>query len=156
MAGLIFLIPLDMSFSCWFFFFFWKTQLLVGRMLGFRQQAEFPEQSAGAYIALCLIALWMARRHVLHIFNAIFRLGESNDRDPGDTEPLSYNAAVWGLIGGFAFILLFCWQAGMTFLAAGVFFALYLMTQIGITRVRAEVGSPIHDLHFAGPRVSHG
>ena len=76
---------------------FLETQLLVGRMLGFRQQAEFPEQSAGAYIALCLIALWMARRHVLHIFNAIFRLGESNDRDPGDTEPLSYNAAVWDL-----------------------------------------------------------
>ena len=151
MAGLIFLIPLDMSFSCWFFFFFWKTQLLVGRMLGFRQQAEFPEQSAGAYIALCLIALWMARRHIAHIFNAIFRIGASDERDPGNTEPLSYNTAVWGLVSGFAFILLFCWQAGMTFLAAGTFFALYLMTQIGITRVRAEVGSPIHDLHFAGP-----
>ena len=39
----------------------------------------------------------------------------------------------------------------MTFLAAGAFFVLYLMTQIGMTRVRAEVGSPIHDLHFAGP-----
>ena len=35
--------------------------------------------------------------------------------------------------------------------AAGIFFALYLMTEIGITRIRAEVGSPIHDLHFAGP-----
>ena len=151
MAGLIFLIPLDMSFSCWFFFFFWKAQLLIGRMLGFPQQAEFPEQSAGAYIALCVIALWMARRHLAHIFNAIFHLGTSEDRDPGSAEPLSYSTAVLGLLAGFAFILLFCWRAGMSFWAAGVFFALYLMTQIGVTRVRAEVGSPIHDLHFAGP-----
>ena len=39
----------------------------------------------------------------------------------------------------------------MSPLAAMVFFALYLMTVIGVTRIRAEVGSPIHDLHFAGP-----
>ena len=39
----------------------------------------------------------------------------------------------------------------MSPLAAGVFFALYLMTEVGITRIRAEVGSPIHDLYFAGP-----
>jgi len=41
----------------------------------------------------------------------------------------------------------------MSFQAAGVFFALYLMTAIGVTRIRAEVGSPIHDLHFAGPEI---
>ena len=39
----------------------------------------------------------------------------------------------------------------MSPLAAVIFFALYLMTVIGVTRVRAEVGSPVHDLHFAGP-----
>ncbi len=32
---------------------------------------------------------------------------------------------------------------------AVAFLALYLMTQVGITRTRAEVGSPVHDLRFA-------
>ena len=45
--GLIFLIPLDIAFSCWFFFFFWKAQLVLGSAMGLRQRPEFPEQSTG-------------------------------------------------------------------------------------------------------------
>lgn len=172
LIGLIFLIPLDMIFSCWFFFFFWKAQLILGSALGLRQRPEFPEQSAGAYIALCVIALWMGKGHLGRIVKSVFHLaitppstggpkdyrlgpppggGGGENRDDGDTEPLQYRVAVLGLICGFAFILVFCWKAGMSLWAAGIFFALYLMTEVGVTRVRAEVGSPIHDLHFAGP-----
>ena len=153
--GLLFLIPLDITFSCWFFFFFWKAQLILGSAMGFRQRPELhhlnPEQSAGAYIALFVIALWIGRGHLARIFKSIFHLATSEDRDDGATEPLRYRTAVLGLICGFAFLVLFCWKAGMSPLAAGVFFALYLMTEVGITRIRAEVGSPIHDLYFAGP-----
>ena len=149
--GLIFLIPLDIAFSCWFFFFFWKAQLVLGSALGLRQRPEFPEQSTGAYIALFVIALWMGRGHLLRLLRSIFHLGAREHRDDGASEPLRYRTAVVGMILGFGFLVVFCWKAGMTMWAAGIFFALYLMTEIGITRIRAEVGSPIHDLHFAGP-----
>lgn len=149
LIGLIFLIPLDITFSCWAFFFLWKAQLVVGSALGHQQRPEFPEQSAGAYIALCIIAVWMARRHILAIFKSLVQA--SSDNTQVITEPLPYKTAVLGSIIGFLLMVFFCCWAGMSFWIAGLFFAIYLMTAIGVTRVRAEVGSPIHDLHFAGP-----
>jgi len=151
LIGLIFLIPLDITFSCWVFFFFWKAQLVIGSALGHEQKPEFPEQSAGAYIALCIIAIWMARKHIAGIFKSFVRDPIEKIDLPRTIEPLTYRIAVLGGIIGFMFILLFCFWAGMSIWVACLFFILYLMTAIGVTRVRAEVGSPIHDLHFAGP-----
>jgi hypothetical protein len=152
LIGLIFLIPLDISFSCWFFFFFWKAQLILGSIMGWRQRPEFPEQSAGAYISLFFIALWIGRHHLVRVFKAVLNPSNENVND-SSIEPLRYRTAVLGFICGFGFILFFCWKAGMSLWVASTFFALYLMTAIGVTRIRAEVGSPIHDLHFAGPEI---
>jgi hypothetical protein len=173
LIGLIFLIPLDISFSCWFFFFFWKAQLILGSIMGWRQRPEFPEQSAGAYISLFFIALWIGRHHLVKaklpllffmmelfllrkekvwgVFKSLFNF--SKDENNSSTEPLRYRTVMLGLIFGFVFILFFCWKAGMSIWAATIFFVLYLMTAIGVTRIRAEVGSPVHDLHFAGPEI---
>jgi len=151
--GLVFLIPLDIIFSCWFFFFFWKAQLILGSALGWSQRPEFPEQTAGAYIALFFISLWLGRHHLILMFKSVLNIAKNEEAYDDSTEPMRYKTAVIGIICGFAFILCFCWKAGMSLWAAGIFFALYLMTIIGVTRIRAEVGSPIHDLHFAGPEV---
>lgn len=149
--GLLFLIPLDINFSCWFFFFFWKAQLILGSMLGYRQRPEFPEQTTGAYISLFFITLWIGRHHLVRVLKSVLNLAKGENIEDGRTEPLRYRTAVLGLILGFVLILLFCWKAGMSLWAGAVFFALYLMTEVSLTRIRAEVGSPIHDLHFAGP-----
>ena len=150
LLGLIFLVPLDIAFSCWVFFFFWKAQLVLGEAWGFQKRPEFPEQSAGAYIALCVIAIWTGRHHFSRVIRSVW-----DRRLAGDSkgEALPYNVAVYGVIAGFLFIVIFCYQAGMTWWGAAVFFALLLMTNIGVTRIRAEVGSPVHDLHFAGPEI---
>jgi hypothetical protein len=149
--GMLFLIPLDMLFSSWFFFFFlWKAQLVVGDLWGLRERPEFPEQSAGAYIGLCIIALWTGRRHFARVVRSVWDRSLSGE---SGGEPLPYNVAFLGMIGGFIAIVLFCWQAGMTMWGAALFFGLMLMTNIAVTRIRAEVGSPMHDLHFAGPEV---
>ena len=71
LVGLIFLIPLDITFSCWVFFFYWKAQLVIGSALGQVQRPEFPEQSAGAYISLCVIAIWMAKKHIVMILKSL-------------------------------------------------------------------------------------
>ena len=71
LVGLIFLIPLDITFSCWVFFFYWKAQLVIGSALGQVQRPEFPEQSAGAYISLCVIAIWMAKKHIAMILKSL-------------------------------------------------------------------------------------
>ena len=150
LLGLIFLVPLDIAFSCWVFFFFWKAQLVLGEAWGFQKRPEFPEQSAGAYIALCVIAVWTGRHHFSRVIRSVWdrRLAGESEK-----EALPYNVAVYGVIAGFLFIVMFCWQAGMTWWGAAIFFTLLLMTNIGVTRIRAEVGSPVHDLHFAGPEI---
>ena len=151
LVGLIFLIPLDITFSCWVFFFYWKAQLVIGSALGQVQRPEFPEQSAGAYISLCVIAIWMAKKHIVMILKSLI-VGPAGNLDSyQNAEPIEYRIAVIGGVIGFIFVLLFCFWAGMSIWVATLFFILYLMTAIGVTRVRAEVGSPIHDLHFAGP-----
>ncbi|HIE30498.1 TPA: hypothetical protein EYP66_24835 [Candidatus Poribacteria bacterium] len=64
--GMGFLIPLDLSFSCWAFYLIYKLQLVIGSAMGFRSLPRFPygnEQAAGAYIGLCVLALWVSRRH---------------------------------------------------------------------------------------------
>jgi hypothetical protein len=57
-----------------------------------------------------------------------------------------------GLIaGGGAFLLWFCYRAQMTMPTVVVFFILYFLISIGVTRMRAELGPPSHDLHYIGP-----
>ena len=123
--------------------------MLIGSVIGMRQRAEFPTQTAGAYISVFCLSLWVGRHHLMRVLKVA--LYGVDDPDSEDTSPLKYRAALLGLIVGFVFIVLFCWKAGMSPLVAGIFFILYLIISIGITRIRAEVGSPIHDMHFAGP-----
>ena len=49
-VGMAFFIPLDLSFSCWFFYLFWKVERIFGDALGVRGMPNFPftdEQSFG-------------------------------------------------------------------------------------------------------------
>lgn len=64
--GVCFFLPLDLAFSCWFFFIFWKLQHVVASSLGY-QIPGLPfvnDQTAGGYLALCLVALWVSRRYL--------------------------------------------------------------------------------------------
>ena len=51
-VGLGFFIQLDLSFSCWFFFLFFKGQELLLEIMGQTIRRDFPEQSFGGYLAL--------------------------------------------------------------------------------------------------------
>jgi hypothetical protein len=136
--GLGFFMPVDLSFSCWFFYFFWKFERVFAAMLGLRMRG-FPfidEQTTGAYIGFALTALWMARRHI----TGAFRLTSSIAR-------LAVAIGLVGMLGITAFSL----KAGMGFRSVILFFTAYFLISISIGRIRAELGSPVHDLHFSGP-----
>ncbi|MGB9594659.1 MAG: DUF6785 family protein [Candidatus Poribacteria bacterium] len=160
--GLGFFIPLDLAFSCWFFFWYWRFQNVVGTVLGIRSLPAFPyttEQASGGYIALAVIALWMSRNHLKEVFKKI--IGFKSNLDDSD-EPLRYRSAAIGALIGLAFIFFFCSKygaasiiyksiAGMSTVVMIVFFAIYYAISIAIARMRAELGTPVHDLHYAGP-----
>jgi len=160
--GLGFFIPLDLAFSCWFFFWFWRIQGVIGSIMGIRSLPAFPystEQASGGYLALAVIALWVSRKHIKEVFKKV--VGYKTDLDDSD-EPMRYRTAVLGIIGGAAFIIFFCSRygvssiiyksvAGMSMAIIVAFFVIYFAISTAIARMRAELGTPVHDLHYAGP-----
>ena len=150
--GLTFFMPLDLSFSCWFFFWFWRSQRVLGSVLGLRGGFPYMEtQAAGGYIALCVIALWTSKNYIKRFMRKVF-VGRKDTLDDSQ-EAMSYRYAVLGLIAGLTFMLFFCYSAGMSVWIFVAFFGIYFALEIAITRMRAELGTPVHDLHYAGPDV---
>ncbi|MGD9496359.1 MAG: DUF6785 family protein [Armatimonadota bacterium] len=151
-VGLAFFIPLDLAFSSWFFYVLWKVLRIVSVTVGWGDLPGAPwinEQSFAAYLALAGFSLWASRRHIAQSVRSVL-----GDRTMDDSyEPMPYSWAAAGVVGGIALLLVFCLQARMTFWAALGFIVLYLLISVAIARVRAELGSPVHDLHFVGPQV---
>jgi len=147
--GLGYLMPLDLSFSCWFFYLFRKSEMILGSILGIRSLPNFPydrEQSLGAYIGLSIFALWSGRRYIKGILKlAVFR------SEDDASEPLRYRTALFGILIGIAFLVFFFYRAGMSIWVILLAFGIYYALSVGITRMRAESGAPAHDLHFMGP-----
>ena len=149
-VGMAFFIPLDLSFSCWFFYLFWKVERVFGDALGIRGMPNFPftdEQSFGAYIGLFVIAVIATRKHLAQVGRKIINPNEGRDSD----EPMSYRWMIVCLIASLMFIGIFCNVAGMSVWIILVFFGIYYAISTAVTRMRAELGSPVHDLHFIGP-----
>lgn len=153
--GLAFFIPLDLSFSMWFFYLFWKAQRILWSVLGFSMAGgsfsgykSIIEQSSGAYLALFAIAMWVSRKHLWLVVKRVFTNKPVID-DKG--EPTSYRTAAMGLIIGGILLTVFCYRAGMSIWVAIVFFVVYYAIVTSITRMRAEMGVPVHDMHNGGP-----
>jgi hypothetical protein len=150
-VGLAFFIPLDLAFSCWFFYLFWKLQRVVSGAAGFGIVPAAPfinEQCFAAYLTLAAFALWATRRHLQRVFADAWR-GRRRRADAG--EPLPYIFAVAGIVVGLALLTLFCVGAKAAWLPSLIFLVLYFGISTGIDRIRAELGSPVHDMHFSGP-----
>ena len=145
--GIGFLIPLDLLFSTWFFFWVWKGQQIMGSVMGL-EGTGYPYinyQGFGAYMGIFLIAVWRSRKHLRNLLGAKVR--PTSERD----EPMSNWTLVLALVAGIAFLTLFCLRAGMSLWAILVFFGLYFAFSTAVSRMRAELGSPMHDLHYTGP-----
>ena len=149
--GVGFLIPLDLGFSCWFFHLFWHFERIVGESFGWRSAVGFPREMAqirGVWIGLFLWTVWMGRAHIRAIWRAVFGTGKT-PQDAG--EAMRYKTAALGALLGLIIILGFCVKAGMSLWFAFLFFVLYFAMSVTITRIRAELGPPAHDLYNAGP-----
>ncbi|MCL5271711.1 MAG: hypothetical protein M1457_14415 [bacterium] len=152
-VGLMFFVPTDLAFSCWFFFVLYKLELVAMAAIGVREIPGFPfpdQQGAGGYLALGLMAIWVSRRHLAAVARTI--LGRPGGADDS-REPLTYRGAL------LLFALCFAVLVGMgSALGARpwllvVFFTIFFIYALAITRMRAELGPASHDLHHAGPDV---
>ncbi|MGQ9525535.1 MAG: DUF6785 family protein, partial [Armatimonadota bacterium] len=145
--GLAYLLPLDLLFSCWFFYWFYKAQRVLVAAMGWdRGGSALPyinQQVFGAYAAVALASLWVGRGY----FRRLWRAPASAD------DPVHPRVALAGALLGFAGLCGFFTALGLPLVLSVAAFVLYFAVAVGVTRMRAELGPPAHDLHFAGPDV---
>ena len=146
LIGLTYLVPLEVSFSLWFFYL--VNHLLVGIFthIGFdvpglqEMHSEGSIASAqwgmGAMIVLVLVVLWTARSHLKEVFKAAFTSHPVDDAD----QMLSYRTCVWLLILSSLFAVGWLNSAGVPIAVAMVLLAIAFVVIIGLTRVVAEGG----------------
>jgi hypothetical protein len=102
--GMAFFIPLDLSFSLWFFLLYWKAQRVIMYALGlsmsggsFSGYRSIIEQSSGAYLAIFFVAMWSSRRHLWLVLKKILVRKSAID---DSQEPMSYRSVFICMIIG--------------------------------------------------------
>jgi len=139
--GLAYLMPLDVNFSVWFFYFILKLESVVAAMLG-HNVPGFPfvhEQSSGAFLALTFIFCWVARQQIKDVLTKAVGVTKIDDKG----EPLPYRVAVFGGLFGFIFICIWCYAAGMTMFTILLYLGLILGFALVYSKIRAEAGAPM-------------
>ena len=95
--GLSFLMPLDLTFSCWFFYLLGKLELVVGSITGWISSPGYPysaERAFGATIAFMLLIFWVGRDHLKTV---LFKVWRTSCQVP---EANTYRWTILGLIAG--------------------------------------------------------
>ncbi len=149
--GLGLLMPLDFLFSSWFFYLTWKLQNILVFANAWDSDARMPYanyQAFGAYLLFFAGTLWISRGYFRQVW--LCALGRPSELDDS-AEPFRYRWAIVGVLGGLAGLVAFSAALGLAWWLAVAFFLIYLALALAITRMRAELGTPVHDLHFTGP-----
>jgi len=142
--GLTYLLPSDLSFSLWFFYFFFLAQQVAGSRLGFVMPSvqaypvrEFvAHQMIGGILLFGGYLIWNARRHLGRALAAGLGRGASDD----EKEPMSFRAAVWGIAAGMVVIAAWGAAAGGGYLLTLLLFVLFFVLQIVAVRLVAQAG----------------
>jgi len=145
--GIAFFIPVSLSFSIWFFFWFWKMETVLGNAVGVHYLPGFPgygAQGTGAILLMFFMFILWSKQHLWQVLKAVFRpkvSGYFNDR-------ALFIFAFFGLILGFTFLVIFQYYAGMSPWVSILFLGGYYVLSTVLSRVRAELGPPTHDFPF--------
>ena len=145
--GMSFMMPQDLLFSCWAFYWLYKIELMIGDMMGWRNLPRFPyaaEQGFGVYMGILIFALWIGRSHFIGLLRHLFTSSRSRFQLDDSREPMPYRLAVIGIVFGIIFLTVFSYKAGMSLWVIPIFFGIYFLLSIMITRLRAELGFIVH------------
>ncbi len=158
--GFAYLLPLDVSFSMWFFLFFFRFQDFIALYLGYHlDQAPLyggtrfyqAYQSTGAFVAIAISLFWLARPHLRAVARRVWHALRSNpgvSSDSADSavavdsdEYMTYRTAFLGAIVSFLLMLLWLKGAGLNVLVGAFMVGSFvLVVMLVLTRFVAEVG----------------
>ncbi|UCC67283.1 MAG: hypothetical protein JSV79_09115 [Armatimonadota bacterium] len=147
MIAIAYLIPKELSFSAWFFWWLLVGANVAGVFAGTEPRdpsmiwdSGFPAprfQGGGALLAIGLWGLWIARSHLVRAVRvALSRRSGEVDAE----EPLSYRLALIGMVVTFAGLVYFDCLAGARAVVAIALVGGILAYYIVWARLRAETG----------------
>lgn len=145
--GLAYLMPLNVSFSIWFFFLFYTIEKLIFARIGLQigggdiwtsggATTPIAHQQAGGLLILTLFVLWTARGHL----RRLWQLARKGERDP--SEILSPRTAFLGLFAGCVFLVAWLTLTGLDLYVALLLVLGALIVFIGLSRIVCEAGLP--------------
>jgi hypothetical protein len=147
LIALAYLIPKELSFSCWFFWWFRVALTVLAIAAGATPERTeewwgntFPApywQGVGAVLALAFWTAWTARRHLARALRIAFGR-DAGRADAG--EPIPYRWAFLAFAVSFAWLVCFCWMAGSRPLVGLALISLILIFYLTWARLRAETG----------------
>jgi len=148
LIAIAYLIPKELSFSCWFFWFLRIALAFIAIAAGAPPRSPegwlgdttfpaFAYQGFGAILALCLWALWRARRHLRYALRIAFsdRSGRADA-----AEPLPYRWVVVILLLSYGWLVYFCLMVGARLIVGSLLIALILAYYLMWSWLRAETG----------------
>jgi hypothetical protein len=152
--GLIYLIPLDLTFSLFFFDILWDVEYILAGLLGWNTTGieDFPyglQQSIGGFLALVALVIYLDRRYFVEVARRC--LGMRSALADERREGMSYRGAMLGGVLGVGYLWWFLGGTGMTNLVIGLLLVLYFAMVFGLCRVRAQLGPPNHALEGMMP-----
>ncbi len=158
MAVIGFFMPTDLLFSCIFFFFFRKFEQVFTYSLGYTESAGvfgggglvpsppyFSEQSWGAFLALFVTAVWVARNYLGEVWRQILRGHPKGDRG------VPHRLAFAGLLLSAGSVCGIASWIGIPFWMSAFTVGLFLIFSAALTRMRGQIGAPSHEMAFMGP-----
>ncbi|MGC8862180.1 MAG: DUF6785 family protein [Armatimonadota bacterium] len=150
--GFAYLLPLDVSFSMWFFLLFFRFQDFIALYLGHHLDqtplyggTRFYQgyQSTGAFVAIAITMFWFARPHLRLVAQRVFRdLRSGRDwKHLDEDEYMSYRTAFWGGVVSFLAMLVWLKAAGLNvWVGAFMVGSFILVVMLVLTRFVSEVG----------------
>ena len=155
-VGFAYFANLDVLFSIWVFYLFYCVQAMFYRRVGINlsnkgsaADATTSLQAGGAFVAMVLFGLWMARFHIRDVFVKAFR----GDRRIDDSdEMLSYRVCAFGLLLSLIFLIFWFQAVGISWAVAIVLTLGIFITYLGTARVIAETGV----IYFSMPMTPNG
>jgi len=154
--GLSYLMPVDLAFSMIVFNVFWRAEYVATRLLGWTTSGYggFPygdQQTIGGYLALMISVIWLDRKYLVQVVRKAAGLRSVAD---DSEEAFSYRLAVFGALGGLAFLWYFLGRAGMSHPVVGAFLFLYFIMAMAMSRIRAHLGPPNHEMYGTMPEFA--
>jgi hypothetical protein len=133
--GVGYLVPLEVSFSAWFFYLLNRAIAVAGMAAGY-DKPGFPytqDAAAGGYVAVGLMLLWGLRKSLGKSISSVFsRRGDPVER------------WAWiGLLGSATGVCVFFAKAGFDWRLSWPFFAILALFTLVYARIRAETGVPL-------------